>query len=61
MMDALDAAIASLYRDRLAQLRADEDAAVWGGLEFEAALYVLGDNATAAEIRGLLATVRTNA
>jgi hypothetical protein len=54
----LDAALVAQYRERLAELRSDPDARAWGGLCFEAALSVLGDDATSEAIASLTGAAR---
>jgi hypothetical protein len=57
--DRLTRALVDLYRERLAALRANPEARIWGGLAFEAALDVLGEDATAVEIAALIDAART--
>lgn len=46
--------LVTLYRERLRELRADAAAVAWGGLRREAALDVLGADASAEAIDALL-------
>jgi hypothetical protein len=58
--DGLTRALIALYRERLAALRADPEARIWGGLAFEAALDVLGESATSGEIEALIDAASTS-
>jgi hypothetical protein len=59
-MMELTAALVALYHDRLRRLRADANALAWGGLSRDAALDVLGDDATLEAIDALVDAARVH-
>jgi hypothetical protein len=57
MLD-LPGALATRYREPLTELACDADARAWGGLRREAAIDVLGDDATPEAIDALVDAAR---
>jgi uncharacterized protein (DUF3084 family) len=53
--------LVALYRERLVELRENASAHAWGGLRHEAALGVLGGDATADAIASLIRAASRNA
>lgn len=55
----LYAALVAQYRERRAELRRDPDALAWGGLSYDAARDVLGDDASPEAINALIDAARS--
>jgi hypothetical protein len=53
-------ALVALYGDHLRELRADDDALAWGGLRYDAARDVLGNDASPEAIDAMLDAARTD-